>query len=151
MTESFQYKINWLFQTAGRRVTNAEVAKYAQQRGRSISAPYISQLRNGIRTNPSFSTMCEIAGFFQIDPEFFLGTDESTRDTDPKPEHDHSAIDKIESATLRTLLRSAADLSPAAQKILLDMAAACRSFEKLSPFDSTAIRTTEITTRDDAR
>jgi len=39
-----------------------------------MSAPYLSQLRSGERTNPSKATMNALANFFRIQPDYF--TDE---------------------------------------------------------------------------
>jgi transcriptional regulator with XRE-family HTH domain len=36
-----------------------------------MSAPYLSQLRSGNRTNPSSTTMTALANFFRIKPEYF--------------------------------------------------------------------------------
>ena len=36
-----------------------------------MSAPYLSQLRSGNRTNPSVATMAALANFFRIKPAYF--------------------------------------------------------------------------------
>ena len=36
-----------------------------------MSAPYLSQLRSGNRTNPSATTMAALANFFRIKPAYF--------------------------------------------------------------------------------
>lgn len=36
-----------------------------------MSAPYLSQLRSGNRTNPSGTTMVALANFFRIKPAYF--------------------------------------------------------------------------------
>ena len=36
-----------------------------------MSAPYLSQLRSGNRTNPSSTTMAALANFFRIKPAYF--------------------------------------------------------------------------------
>ena len=36
-----------------------------------MSAPYLSQLRSGNRTNPSAATMAALANFFRIKPAYF--------------------------------------------------------------------------------
>ena len=36
-----------------------------------MSAPYLSQLRSGNRTNPSVTTMAALANFFRIKPAYF--------------------------------------------------------------------------------
>jgi transcriptional regulator with XRE-family HTH domain len=42
-----------------------------QSEGVIMSAPYLSQLRSGNRTNPSAATMAALANFFRIKPDFF--------------------------------------------------------------------------------
>jgi transcriptional regulator with XRE-family HTH domain len=39
--------------------------------GITMSAPYLSQLRSGNRTNPSTATMAALANFFRIKPAYF--------------------------------------------------------------------------------
>ena len=40
-----------------------------------MSAPYLSQLRSGNRTNPSAATMAALANFFRIKPAYFTDDD----------------------------------------------------------------------------
>ena len=43
--------------------------------GITMSAPYLSQLRSGNRTNPSAATMAALANFFRIKPAYFTDDD----------------------------------------------------------------------------
>jgi len=55
--------------------TSAEVVVALKAEGiTTMSAPYLSQLRSGERTNPSKATMNALANFFRIQPDYF--TDE---------------------------------------------------------------------------
>lgn len=52
--------------------TSAEViAALKSEGGVTMSAPYLSQLRSGNRTNPSVATMAALANFFRIKPAYF--------------------------------------------------------------------------------
>ena len=50
---------------------SAEVISALKAEGITMSAPYLSQLRSGNRTNPSAGTMTALANFFRIKPEYF--------------------------------------------------------------------------------
>ena len=49
----------------------AEVIAALKAEGITMSAPYLSQLRSGNRTNPSAATMAALANFFRIKPAYF--------------------------------------------------------------------------------
>ncbi|TRW78565.1 helix-turn-helix transcriptional regulator [Mycolicibacterium sp. 018/SC-01/001] len=72
---TFADRLNRLFDTVyppGRGPhTSAEVVAALKAEGLTMSAPYLSQLRSGNRTNPSSATMAALANFFRIRPEFF--------------------------------------------------------------------------------
>ncbi len=51
--------------------TSAELIRALKTQGVRISAPYLSQLRSGARTNPSRETIESIAAFFRISPAYF--------------------------------------------------------------------------------
>src|SRR5690625_5748695 len=75
MSTSFAARLNRLFDTVyppGRGPhTSAEVIAALKAEGITMSAPYLSQLRSGNRTNPSTTTMAALANFFRIKPDFF--------------------------------------------------------------------------------
>ena len=79
MSTTFSARLNRLFDTVyppGRGPhTSAEVVVALKAEGITpMSAPYLSQLRSGERTNPSKATMNALANFFRIQPDYF--TDE---------------------------------------------------------------------------
>ena len=79
MDKTFAARLNRLFETVyppGRGAhTSAEVIAALRAEGVTMSAPYLSQLRSGNRTNPSSATMTALANFFRIKPEYFTDDD----------------------------------------------------------------------------
>src|SRR5690349_22691958 len=75
MSNTFSARLNRLFDTVyppGRGPhTSAEVIGALKAEGITMSAPYLSQLRSGNRTNPSSATMAALANFFRIKPAYF--------------------------------------------------------------------------------
>jgi transcriptional regulator with XRE-family HTH domain len=75
MSKTFSARLNRLFDTVyppGRGPhTSAEVIAALKAEGVTMSAPYLSQLRSGNRTNPSATTMAALANFFRIKPAYF--------------------------------------------------------------------------------
>jgi transcriptional regulator with XRE-family HTH domain len=75
MSTTFAARLNRLFDTVyppGRGPhTSAEVIAALKAEGITMSAPYLSQLRSGNRTNPSTATMAALANFFRIKPAYF--------------------------------------------------------------------------------
>jgi transcriptional regulator with XRE-family HTH domain len=75
MSTTFSARLNRLFDTVyppGRGPhTSAEVIAALKAEGITMSAPYLSQLRSGNRTNPSSATMAALANFFRIRPAYF--------------------------------------------------------------------------------
>ena len=75
MSTTFSARLNRLFDTVyppGRGPhTSAEVIAALKAEGVTMSAPYLSQLRSGNRTNPSTTTMAALANFFRIKPAYF--------------------------------------------------------------------------------
>ena len=75
MSKTFSARLNRLFDTVyppGRGPhTSAEVIAALKSEGITMSAPYLSQLRSGNRTNPSSATMAALANFFRIKPAYF--------------------------------------------------------------------------------
>lgn len=75
MSTTFAARLNRLFDTVyppGRGPhTSAEVIAALKAEGITMSAPYLSQLRSGNRTNPSGATMAALANFFRIKAAYF--------------------------------------------------------------------------------
>jgi transcriptional regulator with XRE-family HTH domain len=79
MSTTFSARLNRLFDTVyppGRGPhTSAEVIAALKAEGITMSAPYLSQLRSGNRTNPSTTTMAALANFFRIKSAYFTDDD----------------------------------------------------------------------------
>lgn len=79
MSTTFAARLNRLFDTVyppGRGAhTSAEVIAALKAEGITMSAPYLSQLRSGNRTNPSSATMAALANFFRIKSAYFTDDD----------------------------------------------------------------------------
>lgn len=75
---TFATRLNLLFEAVvppgGREYFSAEVVDRVRASGATMSAPYLSQLRNGVRTWPSAQTIDAVASFFGVSPAYF--TDE---------------------------------------------------------------------------
>ena len=75
MSATFADRLNQLFDTVyppgGRPHSSAEVITACQSAHVHMSAPYLSQLRSGNRTNPSATTMAALANFFRIKSAYF--------------------------------------------------------------------------------
>jgi transcriptional regulator with XRE-family HTH domain len=67
---TFVARLNLLFEAivppGGQEYFSAVVVERLQASGAAMSAPYLSQLRNGVRTWPSAHTIDAIAGFFGV-------------------------------------------------------------------------------------
>src|SRR6202048_1489079 len=75
MSKTFAARLNRVFDTVyppGRgQHTAGEVIAALKSEGITMSAPYLSQLRSGNRTNPSAATMAALANFFRIKSAYF--------------------------------------------------------------------------------
>ncbi|MDZ7883679.1 MAG: helix-turn-helix domain-containing protein [Mycobacterium sp.] len=71
----FARRLNRLFETVhppGREpYCDRDVVNALALRGLTLSAPYLSQLRRGQRTNPSYRTVEMIAEFFSVPTDYF--------------------------------------------------------------------------------
>lgn len=110
MTDSFKDRLNALYPATAPRLTNAQVVEALSQRGCKISTPYLSQLRSGVRTNPSEQVVLALADYFGVAAEYFFGP---TPRQDPEliPEEDRSVVEEFHDSELRSLAIKAVDLS----------------------------------------
>ncbi|NMM88063.1 transcriptional regulator [Rhodococcus sp. SRB_17] len=130
MADSFQERLNALYPDMPPRLTNAQVVEALSQRGCRISTPYLSQLRSGVRTNPSEQVVLALAEYFNVQAEYFFSP---TPRQDPEliPEEDRSVAEEFIDPELRSLTRKAVDLSPESQSLLSSIAERLRSSEGL--------------------
>jgi ESX-1-secreted protein regulator len=81
----FAEKLNHLWDTVhppGRPNTLDQVVDGVAAAGYEISASYLSQLRNGVKTNPTLNTIRGLAAFFGVPAAYFLDEAEEARIND---------------------------------------------------------------------
>jgi transcriptional regulator with XRE-family HTH domain len=131
MSTTFAARLNRLFDTVyppGRGPhTSAEVIAALKAEGVTMSAPYLSQLRSGNRTNPSATTMTALANFFRIKPAYF--TDDEYYE---KLDKELSWLAMMRDENVRRIAMKAAELSPQAQEDLAERVEELRRAESLS-------------------
>lgn len=130
MSATFAARLNRLFETVyppGRGPhTSAEVIAALKAEGITMSAPYLSQLRSGNRTNPSAATMAALANFFRIKPAYF--TDDEYYE---KLNKELTWMAAMRDENLRRIALRAKGLSPEAQQDILERVEELRRKEHL--------------------
>lgn len=130
MRTTFAARLNRLFDTVyppGRGPhTSAEVIAALKSEGITMSAPYLSQLRSGNRTNPSAATMAALANFFRIQPEYFTD-DEYYENLD----EELTWLAAVRQDGVRNIALAAAELSPEAKQELMERADELRNAERM--------------------
>ncbi len=118
MGNTFADRLNLLFDTVfppGRGPhTSAEVVAALRQEGIPMSAPYLSQLRSGKRTNPSAATMADLARFFRIKVAYF--TDDAYYE---RLALELTALAHLRDEGVRRIATRVLDLSPMAREEVL--------------------------------
>lgn len=131
MSTTFADRLNRLFEAVyppGRGPhTSAEVIAALRSEGITMSAPYLSQLRSGNRTNPSTATMAALANFFRIKPDFF--TDDEYYE---KLDAELAWLASVREEGTRRIATRAVGLSPEAQDDILARIEELRRKEQLS-------------------
>lgn len=120
-----QARLNELFTAFDRRLTNSAVAKGLLSRGCQVSTPYLSQLRNGVRTSPSDEVVGALADYFGVSPGHFF-TIPWTGDRPLIEGEDATIVEGIDDPELRQLLQTANGLSATSLELLLKLAARLR-------------------------
>src|SRR6202007_121773 len=119
MSTTFSARLNRLFDTVyppGRGAhTSAEVIAALKAEGITMSAPYLSQLRSGNRTNPSAATMAALANFFRIKSAYF--TDDEYYE---KLDKELAWLATMRDDGVRRIALGAVGLSPQAQQEIAD-------------------------------
>ena len=130
MSTTFAARHNRLFDTVyppGRGAhTSAEVIAALKAEGITMSAPYLSQLRSGNRTNPSAATMAALANFFRIKPAYF--TDDAYYE---KLDKELSWLSTMRDDGVRRIALRAAGLSVQAQQDIVERVDELRRAEHL--------------------
>lgn len=130
MSKTFAARLNRLFDTVyppGRGPhTSAEVIGALKAEGVTMSAPYLSQLRSGNRTNPSVTTMAALANFFRIKSAYF--TDDEYYE---KLDKELVWMSAMRDDGVRRIAQRAAGLSPQAQQDIVERVNELRRAEHL--------------------
>ena len=95
--------------------------------GREVSAQYLSQLRNGQRTEPSFSIIAAVATYFGVTPDYFYATEETARNIEAELRVLHALRD----SGVRSIALSAKGLSPASLATIAEVIQRFRASEGL--------------------
>lgn len=130
MSTTFAARLNRLFDTVyppGRGPhTSAEVIAALKAEGITMSAPYLSQLRSGNRTNPSSATMAALANFFRIKPAYF--TDDEYYE---KLDAELAWLASMRDDGVRRIAVAASGLSAQAQRDVVERVNELRRVERL--------------------
>jgi transcriptional regulator with XRE-family HTH domain len=130
MSTTFSARLNRLFDTVyppGRGPhTSAEVIAALKAEGITMSAPYLSQLRSGNRTNPSSATMAALANFFRIKPAYF--TDDEYYE---KLDKELAWMASMRDDGVRRIALRTVGLSPQAQQDIVERVDELRKLEHL--------------------
>lgn len=130
MSTTFAARLNRLFDTVyppGRGPhTSAEVIAALKLEGVTMSAPYLSQLRSGNRTNPSVTTMAALANFFRIKPAYF--TDDAYYE---KLDNELAWLAAMRDERVRRIAMRAIELSEESQQDILERVEELRRKEEL--------------------
>jgi transcriptional regulator with XRE-family HTH domain len=130
MSTTFSARLNRLFDTVyppGRGPhTSAEVIAALKAEGITMSAPYLSQLRSGNRTNPSSATMAALANFFRIKSAYF--TDDEYYE---KLDGELSWLSTMRDESVRRIAVRTIGLSSQSQQNLVERVDELRRAEKL--------------------
>lgn len=115
---AFAEQLNSLFAQSRHRTTNMMVAQALAEQGCTLSAPYLSQLRNGVRTRPADRYVQALARYFDVPLSHFYDAP-FERDPQSTLTQDLKLIDSVADPVVRRLLRTAHGLTPASMDILV--------------------------------
>jgi len=120
--DAFTERLNRLFANVyppGRgRYRNIEVTEALAGRGYQLSAPYLSQLRSGVRSGPSARTVEMLAEFFGVQVEYFDTDSSYARAVDA----DLDWLEVVHDQSVRELTTALMTLAPTVRDQLIDSA-----------------------------
>lgn len=124
--EAFASRLNKLVEQSDGKVTNRDVATGMMESGCAVSMPYLSQLRTGVRDNPSIPVVNALANFFRVLPDYFYdanvgGDFPSSKKIDEALTADAAVLEKLLDHRLRRLLSLTLGLAPSSVEVLVDM------------------------------
>ncbi|MDE8649549.1 MULTISPECIES: hypothetical protein [Rhodococcus] len=119
----FARQLNALVARSAVRTTNTMVAQALTDQGCPISAPYLPQLRNGVRRRPAPRYIERIAEYFAVPLSYFYDLPyERSDDSGENRDRERMAISAIDDDGVRRFLLRAHGLSPEAMDLLLQFA-----------------------------
>ncbi|WP_269821613.1 transcriptional regulator [Nocardia yamanashiensis] len=118
----FAARLDWLLNNADSApMTHLEVVAALRAQGHRLSAGYLSQLRNGVRTRPSNGLVAALAHYFRVDVEYFYVP--ARMPEHAAAQHDRCLAGQMSQPRLRRLLTTASGLSAESLELLADVAA----------------------------
>jgi transcriptional regulator with XRE-family HTH domain len=127
----FRMQLNRLIDDSPMKMTNSFIVGRLAERGCVISAPYLSQLRTGVRANPSDEVVGALAELFAVSSEYFF-TDSDPKQISEARDRDVSVVEQISDPGIRSLLSLACDLSDDSQRLLMGLAVKLRASDRLA-------------------
>ncbi len=135
-------EVRWLVATFAERLTHLfdtvhppgrgphslqEVATAVNNEGVvTLSPSYLSQLKNGQKTNPAANTVAALARFFRVSTEYFLNDEYAER-----MDLDLDILVKIRESGLQQLVDRSIDLSPVSRETISSLVENLRRVEGL--------------------
>jgi transcriptional regulator with XRE-family HTH domain len=115
----------------GREYSLREVARAVNtEAGRNVvSAQYLSDLRRGVKTDPSYSILAALAKFFQVSPDYFADDEETAGRT----EAELRLLAALKDGGVRTLALCAEGLSEESLATITEIIRKIRAAEGLPP------------------
>ena len=128
-------RLNKLFEVMHRPsappLTNAAAAAaITEKTGVSISPPYLWQLRNGVKDNPTVSHLRAIAEFFGVPASYLID-----RDPDPQIDAQLNLLQALRDSGVRDLAMRASGLTPQALNSVALILDRVREIERLPPVE----------------
>ena len=114
----------WEIRPASLRDVAAEISEAT---GRHVSAAYLGQLRQGTRTEPSYSIIEAIARYFCVTPDYFRTDEDTARQT----EDELRLLTALRNSDVRSIALSADGLSPKSLAAIADIVRTYRAAEGL--------------------
>jgi transcriptional regulator with XRE-family HTH domain len=134
VTQQFSKRLDHLMATvypAGRGpYLLGEIAAGLADQGVTISAPYLSHLRKGTRTNPKPEIVMALAEFFNVSPAYFYDAGYAT-----KIDQDLSLLAQLRDAKVREIAQRSHALSDSSRQVIADMVNHLRRVEGIPDGD----------------
>jgi transcriptional regulator with XRE-family HTH domain len=134
----FAARLNLLFASVrgpdGTALTNEVVSTAIEETGGpTISKSYLAELRRGVKDNPTLKHITALSEFFGVDPSYFVGDGDCTRETIAELR----LVDAARKADIAGVALRAQDLATEAKDALTLMMQKVQEIQDLAPEAST--------------